>query len=201
MENLSIYKKLLEIQKQMPRIDKDAQNEFFSKGNKKVTYSTLPNVLSIVLPLLNAKGILFSNEQKYLENIGWIIIVELIDTEDGSKKTTMLPLLNVTDMQKMGGCITYGQRYGLLPMLGISPELDDDGNSTAQQQSKAKEIIAQAKPKSIKSFWIELTEDDKKKLKEAEADKYYTIESTTNEVLAADIIDRRIKWVKEVLGK
>jgi hypothetical protein len=132
---MSINKKLLEFQKKMPRIDKDAQNDFFKKNGMGAKYATLAGVLKIVLPLLNEQGILFSSEQKYIDNVGWIILVELIDIEDDTKKTTILPLLNTTDMQKMGSCITYAQRYGLLPLLGIAPELDDDGNNAADNNA------------------------------------------------------------------
>jgi hypothetical protein len=127
---MSIHKKLLEVQKGMPRIDKDSTNPHFK--NK---YATLANVLSVVLPELNKHGIYQTNTQSYCE-AGWVITVKLVDAESGELIETMLPLLNTQDMQKMGGSITYAHRYGLLPLLGIAPEMDDDGNSVSITEKK-----------------------------------------------------------------
>lgn len=41
-----------------------------------------------------------------------------------------LPLINTTDMQKLGSAITYARRYSLQPMLQIQCE-DDDGNAAS----------------------------------------------------------------------
>ncbi len=42
--------------------------------------------------------------------------------------------------QGVGSCITYGRRYGLSAMVGISPE-DDDGNAASGREKQA-EIVA-----------------------------------------------------------
>ena len=126
---MTLHRKLLAIQKIIPRIDKDTQNPHFKKN-----YASLPNILSVVLPIFHDQKLYLTNEQTYTVETGWTLTVQIVDSETVEIAKTTLPLLNVSDMQKMGSCITYAQRYGLLSLLGIAPESDDDGNSTAQNK-------------------------------------------------------------------
>jgi ERF superfamily protein len=47
------------------------------------------------------------------------------------------PILNVTDMQKMGSAITYARRYSLSAICGIAADEDDDGNEAAKSNGQA----------------------------------------------------------------
>jgi len=129
---MSIHKKLLEVQKSMPRIDKDSTNPHFK--NK---YASLANCLSVINPALNALGLYHRAEQAKVGEEERISVI-ITDVESGESIATSLPLLNKTDMQKMGGCITYTQRYGLLPLLGIAAEMDDDGNKACEVEKPKK---------------------------------------------------------------
>lgn len=128
METKNIYTQLLLAQGEIPSINCDSKNPFY----KDKPYASLPNVLSIVLPVLRKYDILFTSEI-----VETNIILKLIYTKASELNivTTTLPLLNTQDMQKMGGCITYATRYGLLSLLGIAPDLDDDGNGVIQKET------------------------------------------------------------------
>lgn len=122
---LNIYKALLKSQSEYPKIEKDAKNLHFKNA-----YATLPSVLSAVLPVLQTNGVLFTSRE--IDEGGQpFMLLQLIHVSSGELIENKVKLINAIDMQKLGSAYTYATRYGLLSMLGISPDLDDDGNSTA----------------------------------------------------------------------
>ncbi len=125
-----ITKALLKAQGEFTKITKDGKNDHF-----KNQYASLPNVLKVVLPILRENGILLtiSTIQKEEKNYTH---VRLIHIETMEILESHLPILNITDSQKMGSCITYNQRYGLLPLLGIAADIDDDGNNASNRDPK-----------------------------------------------------------------
>ena len=128
-----IQQKLLEFQKLNIKLERDAMNPHF-----KNSYSSLNEVLDKVKKPLNDLGILivqrpgtdyYLDEHKDFSKSSIIsgLYTELIDTEDDTKVESFTPFINATDMQKLGGAITYARRYSLISMLGLEDE-DDDGN-------------------------------------------------------------------------
>lgn len=142
---LNIYKALLKSQSEFPKIEKDAKNSHF-----KNSYATLPSVLSAVLPVLQANGVLFTSRE--VDDGGQpFMLLQLIHTASGELIESKVKLINAIDMQKLGSAYTYATRYGLLSMLGISPDIDDDGNATAitledvvKLYNAKKELIAES---------------------------------------------------------
>lgn len=117
MDEKNIYKKLAEVSEQDIKVEKDAINPFF-----KSNYTTLNEVLSKIKGVLLEKGLLIiQNPQE--EGLETLIID--IDTQEQIK--SFVPYITVSDMQKLGGAITYARRYALISMLGLESE-DDDGN-------------------------------------------------------------------------
>lgn len=126
---VNIYTKLLLAQAEIPIIKKDSKNPHFKND-----YASLSNVLSVVLPILRKHGIFFTSSPVFEHNI-WCAKLRLIFAETREEMVALMPLLNLADMQKLGSCITYSERYGLLGMLGISADMDDDGNDAAKKES------------------------------------------------------------------
>lgn len=131
-----IYKKLLAFQEMNITIEKDAINPHF-----KNSYSSLNEVLGKVKKPLNDLGIVIvqrpgtdyymDDKNDYAKSsIVTGLYTELIDTEDDSKVESFTPFINSTDMQKLGGAITYARRYSLVSMLGLE-DADDDGNTAS----------------------------------------------------------------------
>lgn len=114
-----LFNALLIVQSTAPKIEKDTDNAFF-----KSKYATLQNVLSTLLPTIKANGLVIHNT--IADNI---LTVHLTHCDTAQEISTKIPLLNTSDMQKLGASITYAQRYGLLSLLGLAPDIDDDGNS------------------------------------------------------------------------
>lgn len=128
-----IYKKLLEFQKLGISIKKNSVNPHF-----KNEYADLNEVLDKVKKPLNDLGIVIVQipTPEGLKTI-------LTDTEDETAVESLVPFINPTDMQKLGGAITYAKRYSLVAMLALEDE-DDDGNKAS---TKAEELPTIQRPR------------------------------------------------------
>ena len=115
-------KKLLEFQKKINTIKKDAKNPHF-KNN----YATLPQILSEVKPILSDVGLILL--QPTLDNK---VITQIIDAESGDSITSELELPTGLNPQQLGSCLTYYRRYLLAGLLSL--EIDDDDANLASQK-------------------------------------------------------------------
>ena len=123
-----ISKQLLAFQKLNITIEKDAANPFF-----KSSYSSLNEVLGKVKKPLNDLGVVIVQA---VTTDG--LVTQLIDTSDDTTTSSVVPFVGATDMQKLGGAITYARRYALVALLGLE-DADDDGNvASAKSFTKAK---------------------------------------------------------------
>ena len=118
-----IYKKLLEFQRLGISIKKDKTNPHFKND-----YASLNEVLDKVKKPLNDMGVVIVQTPCEGASLG-ALKTTLFDTEDESTFESYVPLINATDMQKLGSAITYARRYALVSMLALEDE-DDDGNKT-----------------------------------------------------------------------
>lgn len=112
-----IYKKLLEFQKLGISIRKDKRNPHFKND-----YASLNEVLDKVKEELNKLNIVLVQEP---QKEG--LVTTLYDIEDDTAVSSTVPYINPTDMQKLGGAITYARRYALVSMLALEDD-DNDGN-------------------------------------------------------------------------
>ena len=120
---MGIIAKLLKAQSEIGSIKKDGKNPHF-----KSNYATLPNVLSEVLPVLQDNDIMFSTKCEH-NNGSNLMVIELIDVETNEIRSTTFPMIGANTMQGIGQAHTYAMRYGILSLLGLCPEIDDDGNN------------------------------------------------------------------------
>lgn len=115
-------KRLLEVQKQIGTLSKNAKNPFF-----KSQYLDLNTLLNHVTPLLNNQGLVLLQPLS-----GDCVTSAIMDGETGDTiASSTLTLPNISDPQKMGSAITYFRRYTLKSLLGIAEE-DDDGNKASK---------------------------------------------------------------------
>ena len=130
-----INTKLLELQKEGIKLERDGTNPHFRSS-----YVTLNEVLAKVKPSLSKLNIVI------VQTVGAEgLTTNLIDTEDGTSVWCFVPFVGATDMQKLGGAITYARRYSLISLLGLEDE-DDDGESASKpafikKPAKAKEEV------------------------------------------------------------
>lgn len=103
----------------------------------KNAYVSLDNLLNVVRPILSKCGLSISQDLA-----GDSLVTTLLHTS-GQFKGSAMPFSPmggnnaVSELQKIGGGITYAKRYAVSALLSISVDTDDDGNdikATKEQQ-------------------------------------------------------------------
>lgn len=120
----NIATSMLKVQSHIKGMIPDAKNPFF-----KSNYITLDGILEFVRPILSSEGIWCIQEAtgdgEYIS-----VVTRLIHSSGEFLETDILKMKpQKNDPQQMGSCITYAKRYQLASLLGISSEVDDDGNN------------------------------------------------------------------------
>lgn len=123
---MSIYTKLLEIQKLHLSFEKDAKNPFF-----KSNYVSLDSIVEKLTPHLDKQWLLVYHFTESKQ-----IVTEVVDTEDDSAVQSSFPLIDSNDPQKLWSCITYAKRYNLGQLFNIVTDRDDDGNEASEIEKK-----------------------------------------------------------------
>ena len=129
---MDLTKKLLEFQKQIQVIKKDAKNPHF-----KNTYATLKQVLSEVKPILNEVGLLITQPIDE-RGIGTVI------TDGKDSISSFIPMPVNLQPQPLGSAISYFRRYTVCSLLALEID-DDDAQLTTVKPTATKENIAKAK--------------------------------------------------------
>lgn len=128
MEKGNIYTKLLEFQKLGISIRKDKKNPHYRND-----YASLNEVLDKVKGELNKLGVVIIQSPEFDDNqIGLTTVLR--DVESNTEVSSFTPFINATDMQKLGGAITYARRYALVSMLALEDE-DNDGETAVGRPS------------------------------------------------------------------
>ena len=154
---MNIYKKLLEIQKEVKGLSKDkkSHNYDYVTGNK---------LLSFIRPLMDKQGLILKQEvlsidnerqdykTKYGEKSEILSKVMMrftwIDCETGESDINLFGANGQNDWEKgLGSALTYGERYFLLKYFHIATDEDDIDNPerTTTKPIEAKPI-EQPKP-------------------------------------------------------
>ena len=159
---MSIYKKLLEVQKEVGAISKDSKNPFF-----KSKYFDINQLIEHVQPVLNKHGLVLIQPIKSgkVESV-------LVDVESGDEIDSSLQLPELNDPQKLGSCITYYRRYTLASLLGLQAE-DDDANLASKKK-------ATTKPKPSSEQWKKMIE---KNTTLEQAEKHFTLSDEQKKIL------------------
>ena len=164
---MSIYKKLLEVQKEVGAISKDSKNPFF-----KSKYFDINSLIQHVEPILTKYGLVLMQPIK--DGLQSSIIV---DSESGESVESYLELPKLNDPQKLGSAVTYYRRYTLCSLLALQAEDDDSNAASKESKNPVKEVLkddrfeiaikALSEGKTTKEAILKyaLTEDQKNLLK------------------------------------
>lgn len=124
MENTTkIFAKLLQVQKELTPIAKDALNPHF-----KSKYASLPAILSAIKPICSKLGLVVT--QPIMNDRVFTVIS---DSETGETLESNIALPTNLNAQQIGSAITYFRRYTLASLLSL--EIDDDDAHTASTPS------------------------------------------------------------------
>ena len=123
IENLATA--LSDAQAQMGAAIKDSENPFF-----KSKYADLHSILSVVRPILADNGLAIVQGNKYdINSSGFYVTTKVIHTSGQWIYSEIRVPVSKKDAHGVGAACTYGRRFGLSAMLGISVDVDDDGNA------------------------------------------------------------------------
>lgn len=121
-----------------------ADNPFF-----KSKYAPLQEVLNIVRPKLAKYGL---SILQWPSGDGERIIINSLLMHSSGEWIEMEPLILKAEKataQGAGSAITYGRRYALSAILGISSEDDDDGSQASSEGSKSATAKAASRPRPV----------------------------------------------------
>lgn len=128
-----IYQKIAAVKKELGKLVKSANNPFF-----KSKYADLNTHIAAVEPLLEKQGLVLLQPNHALRGDGGnMVVTEVRDIETGASVQSSLALPPLTDMQKLGGAITYARRYTLGSLFAMQAE-DDDGETAAGRSTTKK---------------------------------------------------------------
>jgi len=127
-EEKSIYTDFMAVQKELPKLEKTAENPFFNSK-----YVPLDQIIEKVLPVLHKNN--FTLVQRVSHIVAGDNVIPALKTDlnhisgKAISDTMVLNSKSDTDPQAQGSAITYARRYALVSMLGLATEEDDDANS------------------------------------------------------------------------
>ena len=99
----------------------DAQNPHFKNH-----YATLKSCLDTVRPTLARHGLVLMQFVMPSANGGDRLVTRLLHESGGFMEDEGISLVGADNMQKLGSAISYARRYGLLAILGLVGDPDDD---------------------------------------------------------------------------
>jgi hypothetical protein len=139
---MSIYKKLLEIQKQVRGLGKDKKS---GQGSFGYEYVTGAKILEMIKPIMNEQGLILKQEVLNLENSietyktnkgektevlsKASLLFTWVDVETGEKDENKFAANGMNGFDKgLGSALTYAERYFLLKYFHIPTDEDDIDN-------------------------------------------------------------------------
>ena len=129
----SLVKSLIKFQSEVKDISKDKINPFFNSK-----YADINSIIQSIRKTLTSNDLAISQGNRYCTHSNGFYIVTTLYHSSGEwlRSELRMPIGGKKDAQAVGASVTYGRRYGLLSILGISVDGDDDdGNlSTNKQQ-------------------------------------------------------------------
>lgn len=134
--------------------DKEVKVKLKSGGEYKYKYAELSSIVNATRKPLADNGLSFA--QTIVENEKGMLCETMLMHASGEWLMGVTPMiLKETDMQGMGGALTFSRRYGLSALIGVATEEDTDGDGANRgaakpdqkpPQSAAKQTPPPAKP-------------------------------------------------------
>lgn len=116
-----------------------------TKSGHQSKYADLVQLNEVVLPRLNALGIVYTAVPTMTEDDKFRLRYELRHVPSGETIVGYWPLKMSENPQHMGSATTYARRYALLAALDIAAEDEDDDGQAAAGRGTAQRAAAPAK--------------------------------------------------------
>lgn len=155
MEKMSVYKKILELQKEVVGLEVDKEAGF---GSFKYKYLTGNKLLSHIKPAMNRIGLILKQEVDSVEieridyktkngdkseNLYkvWFKFT-WIDTDTGEKDENKFFATGMNEFEKGLGCaLTYAERYFIMKQLHLATDEDDIDNPDRKKDDPLKKGV------------------------------------------------------------
>ena len=124
-EITEIVKALVGFNGDVAAVKAEAINPFFNSK-----YADLNSIFKAIRPALIKNKLAVSQGNRYCTESNGFYVTTMLMHESGQwiKSEVRMPIGGKKDAHAVGGACTYGRRYGLSAILGISVDADDDGN-------------------------------------------------------------------------
>ena len=120
-----LTKSLITASNELCGVKAEAVNPFF-----KSKYADLNSILTVVRPVLAENGLALVQGNRYdINSSGFYVTTKLIHSSGQWIYSEIRIPVGKKDAHGVGAACTYGRRFSLSAMLGISVDVDDDGNT------------------------------------------------------------------------
>ena len=145
---------LLSAQKAMPALKRTGENAHF-----KSTYVTLDTLLATVRPVLSKYDIVLLQSTEDADDAGMTVTTRLLHASGQWVESGIRLPLAAPSPQAAGSASSYGRRYSLEAILGLTGSEDDDGNTaTVHQALQPAATSVQRKPDTLGGRHVTVTE-------------------------------------------
>lgn len=147
---------LVRFHKTVPAINKTANAQYGK-------FADLETVLSTVTPHLINNGLVISQVFEPSEGLEPILVTKLLHIS-GAELTSRLPMVigkGRNALHDFGGSCTYLKRYALLAMLGLTADMDMDGDFADDQPAAKPTAKPAAKVQGVSDGDQPLSENDR----------------------------------------
>lgn len=147
---------LVKFHKTVPAINKTASAQYGK-------FADLETVLSTVTPHLIKNGLVISQVFEPSEGLEPILVTKLLHIS-GAELTSRLPMVigkGRNALHDFGGSCTYLKRYALLAMLGLTADMDMDGDFADDQPAAKPTSKPVAKVEGVSNSDQPLSENDR----------------------------------------
>lgn len=126
----SLDEAILILQSDPPVIKKTKEGQV---GSQKTKYAALDQVYAVVMPRLNALGVIWTSSPD-MDGERFVLRWELKHVPSGDIRTGRYPLGASDNPQQLGSRQSYATRYAFLRVLGLAAEDEDDDGSEATRR-------------------------------------------------------------------
>ncbi|HYX17484.1 MAG TPA: ERF family protein [Nostoc sp.] len=102
----------------------------------KSQYADLDSVLDAVTPALNTHGLAIIQLVGIVD--GRTVLETRLYHDSGEFTSSVFPLPETSDPQKIGSALTYARRYSLCAILSVAADEDNDGNAASEKKPETR---------------------------------------------------------------
>lgn len=128
------------LQADLKPVAKSANNPFY-----KSSYAPLSEVMETIQPILAKHKLAITQFPTNLDGVSALQTVLIHESGQSLLFAPVPLLLTKHDAQAQGSAMTYARRYGIMAVLGVVADEDDDGNKAIEPSESPAVVLARAK--------------------------------------------------------